>query len=113
MGENRGYPRRPVKIKVDFTSDDSTQSVFALNISAGGLFLATHKPLPRGSMVVVQLTLPNLAGPVEVLGEVVWNSSNSEGQIDFPEGMGIRFLNLSSLIKEHLGIFQSARTGNS
>lgn len=111
--KERYYPRLPVKIRVDFTSDDSVQTVSALNISAGGLFLATRFPLPAGSMVLLQLNLPSLEGAVEVMGEVVWNNLNSGGQSDLPDGMGIRFISQSSLVSEYLGTFQSARSGNS
>lgn len=113
MSEKRVYPRQPIRIKVDFTSSDSVQSVFALNISAGGIFLSTHRPLPCGSRVVLQLSLPNLDSTVEVLGEVVWSNAHQDGQIGFPEGMGIKFLNLSNLVQEQVGTFQSGRMGNS
>lgn len=113
MTKDRSNPRLPVKIRVDFTSDDSVQTVSALNISAGGLFLATHKPLPAGSMVLLQLNLPNLEGAVEVMGEVVWNNVNAKGHSDIPEGMGIRFISQSSLVREYVGTFQSGRSGNS
>lgn len=113
MTKDRSNPRLPVKIRVDFTSDDLVQTVSALNISAGGLFLATHKPLPTGSMVVLQLNLPSLEGAVEVMGEVVWNNVNDNGQSGLPEGMGIRFISQSSLVKEYLGTFQSGKVGTS
>lgn len=112
MSDQRDHPRLPIKINVDFTSDDSVQNVFALNISAGGIFLASHKPLPPGSTVVLHLNLPSLDSAVEVLGEVVWNNLHPEDNNGLPEGMGIRFLNLDSLVKEHIGFFQSARMGN-
>lgn len=107
MSKSREYPRQPIKIRVDFTSDDSVQSVFSLNISAGGIFLASQKPLPPGSRVVLHLNLPSLEGAVEVLGEVVWNNLHHEDNNGLPEGMGIRFLNLDALVKEHVGVFQS------
>lgn len=111
--KDRSNPRLPVKIRVDFTSDDSVQTVSALNISAGGVFLATRKPLPAGSMVLLQLNLPSLEGAVEVMGEVVWNNVNTGQHSDLPEGMGIRFISQSSLVREYLGTFQSAKAGNS
>lgn len=113
MSENRVHNRLPVKIKVDFTSDDAVQGAFSLNLSAGGIYLATQKPLPPGDTVVLQLYLPSLDGPVEVLGEVVWSNAHPDGRNDFPEGMGIMFLNLNSFVQEHLGTFQTARMGNS
>lgn len=113
MSNQREHPRLPIKIDVDFTSDDSAQSVFSLNISAGGIYLPSHKPLPPGSMVVLHLNLPNLDNAVEVLGEVVWNNIRPEANNGLPEGMGIRFLNQTSLVQEHLGLFQTGRIGNS
>lgn len=113
MSEKRAYPRLPIKVKVDFTCNDAVQTVSSLNISAGGIYLLTRNPLPLGSMVVLKINLPNLESAVEVLGEVAWNNVHSEGESEFPEGMGIRFLNQSSLISEHLGTFQGGRMGNS
>jgi len=113
LGNQRENPRLPIKINVDFTSNDSVQSVFSLNISAGGIYLPSHKPLPPGSMVVLHLNLPTLHSAVEVLGEVVWNNMNPETNNGLPKGMGIRFLNQSSLALEHLGLFQTGRIGNS
>lgn len=113
MSENRAHPRLPIKIRVDFTSDDAVKSAFSMNISAGGIYVTTPKPLPPGDEVVIQLYLPSLDGPVEVLGEVVWTNVHPEGRNDFPEGMGIRFTNVSAFIHEHLGTFQTARMGNS
>ncbi|MDO8446990.1 MAG: TIGR02266 family protein [Deltaproteobacteria bacterium] len=112
MSDQRGHLRLPIKINVDFTSDDSVRSVFSLNMGAGGIYLVTHKPLPRGSMVVLHLNLPSLDSAVEVLGEVVWSNLNPDDNNGLPEGMGIRFLNLDALVKEHIGLFQSARMGN-
>lgn len=113
MSENRGHTRLPIKIRVDFASNDALHSAFSMNISAGGIYVATPKPLPPGDEVVLQIYLPSLDGPVEMLGEVVWSNVHPDGQNDFPEGMGIRFLNLSSFVHEHLGTFQAARMGNS
>lgn len=113
MSDHRNRPRLPIKINVDFTSHDSALRVLSLNISAGGIYLATYNPLPPGSTVVLHLHLPTLDSAVEVLGEVVWNNIHPEANSGLPEGMGIRFLNMSSLAQRHLGLFQTGRIGNS
>ncbi len=67
---------------------------YTKNISKGGTFIKTERPLPLGTEFVFKLTLPKRDEPFELRGEVMWTNQASEMQR--PEvaelGMGIRFI---------------------
>lgn len=54
----------------------------AVDLSEGGLGVETTEPLEPMTLVSLRLELPHLAGPVDVLGRVMWTK---------PGAMGIRF----------------------
>lgn len=85
--EGRQYPRAPIELKVDYKKLNSFFADYTKNISKGGTFIKTKKPLPLGTRFLFKLSVPQRADPFELLGEVVW--STVEG--DEP-GMGIKFV---------------------
>ena len=85
--DQRGATRLPIELKVDYKKLNSFFADYTKNISKGGTFIKTKKPLPIGTRFLFKLTVPQRPAPFELLGEVVW--SKSEG--DEP-GMGIRFI---------------------
>jgi hypothetical protein len=52
------------------------------NISQGGLALQSDQPLAIGTMVVCDITMPNLPRPLRVLGEVVRSDSRDGRVVD-------------------------------
>ena len=85
--EGRGETRAPIELKVDYKKLNSFFADYTKNISKGGTFIKTAKPLPIGTRFLFKLSVPQRTDPFELLGEVVW--STTEG--DEP-GMGIRFV---------------------
>jgi type IV pilus assembly protein PilZ len=83
----RVHARAPIELKVDYKKMNSFFADYTKNISKGGTFIKTKKPLPIGTRFLFKLTIPHRDQPFELLGEVVW--SKAEG--DDP-GMGIRFI---------------------
>lgn len=61
------------------------------NICAGGLFVATLRPLAIGERITVRLRLPGDVEPVEALAEVRWSRPFQELD-DRPAGLGLRFI---------------------
>lgn len=85
--ENRTSFRAPIELKVDYKKLNSFFADYTKNISKGGTFIKTKKPLPIGTRFLFKLTVPQREVPFELLGEVVWS------QVDGEEpGMGIRFI---------------------
>lgn len=93
MTEPKGGPdgrvhfRAPIELKVDYKKLNSFFADYTKNISKGGTFIKTKKPLPIGTRFLFKLSVPHRDQPFELLGEVVW----SKGDGDEP-GMGIRFI---------------------
>jgi type IV pilus assembly protein PilZ len=85
--EHRQYTRAPIELKVDYKKLNSFFADYTKNISKGGTFIKTKKPLAIGTRFLFKLTVPQREAPFELLGEVVW----SKGDGDEP-GMGIRFI---------------------
>ncbi len=89
--EGRQHFRAPIELKVDYKKMNSFFADYTKNISKGGTFIKTKKPLPIGTRFLFKLTVPHRNDPFELLGEVVWSKGDGE-----EPGMGIRFIYSSS-----------------
>ena len=85
--ESRQHVRAPIELKVDYKKMNSFFADYTKNISKGGTFIKTKKPLPIGTRFLFKLSIPHRDNPFELLGEVVWSKSDGE-----EPGMGIRFI---------------------
>ena len=85
--EARKEPRAPIELKVDYKKLNSFFADYTKNISKGGTFIKTKKPLPIGTQFLFKLTVPQRGEPFELLGEVVWSQNDGD-----EPGMGIRFI---------------------
>jgi type IV pilus assembly protein PilZ len=85
--EMRQHLRAPIELKVDYKKMNSFFADYTKNISKGGTFIKTKKPLPIGTRFLFKLSVPHREAPFELLGEVVW--SKNEGE---EAGMGIKFI---------------------
>jgi type IV pilus assembly protein PilZ len=85
--EGREYTRAPIELKVDYKKLNSFFADYTKNISKGGTFIKTKKPLPIGTRFLFKLSVPQRPSPFELVGEVIW--ATAEGA---EPGMGIRFV---------------------
>lgn len=85
--ELRSSPRAPIELKVEYRKVNSFFADYTKNISKGGTFIKTKKPLPLGTQFLFQLSVPNRDEPFELLGEVAWAKADGD-----EPGMGIRFV---------------------
>ncbi len=90
----REHSRFHVDLGVTVGSDHNFYAGFAENLSAGGVFIATHKLKPVGSKIELTINLPE-GVQLRAEGEVRWVRVFNE-QSDTPPGMGVRFSNLGS-----------------
>ncbi len=88
--DRRNHPRSDLKIKVRYSSVNKFLSEYTSNISQGGAFVATKKPLPVGTRMLIEMEVPGLDGPIEVIGEVRWNTDVQPRTET--SGMGIAFV---------------------
>ncbi|HYO96562.1 MAG TPA: TIGR02266 family protein [Polyangiaceae bacterium] len=93
-GKRREYQRFSVDLDVSLGSDHNFYAGFAENLSAGGVFVATHLLRPVGEKMEICVHLPDGA-EVRAVGEVRWiRVFNADS--DMPPGMGVRFLELQA-----------------
>lgn len=86
--------RAPIELKVEYKKMNTFFADYTKNISKGGTFIKTDRPLPVGTEFLFKLTIPKREAPFELKGTVIWTNKPTEMQN--PEvaamGMGIRFL---------------------
>jgi type IV pilus assembly protein PilZ len=81
----RQHLRTPMELKVEYRKMNTFFSDYTKNISKGGTFISTDKPLAIGTELIFKLFLPAQPAPITLRGQVAWVN---EGE----QGMGIRFL---------------------
>lgn len=86
--EQRAHHRTEVQVEVTLHSDSHFFVGLTNDISSGGLFVSTYKPLELGSKIELEFTLPE--GVVRVIGTVRWRRDSTE----MTPGVGIAFENL-------------------
>jgi uncharacterized protein (TIGR02266 family) len=92
----RSSERIDLEVKVTLESDSNFYTGLTQNISAGGVFIATHLIRPIGSRISLKFALPGSPEPIAVETEVRWIKENSAlMRTDGASGMGVRFLDLA------------------
>lgn len=88
----RSEPRATRTLSLAYKDKSAFVKAYTDNISGGGLFVKTEKPLGKGEEFVLKLQLPGLPDPMRIKCAVVWERK-SEGEPGYgPAGMGIKFL---------------------
>lgn len=106
-GHRREHSRFAVDLDVTVGSDHNFYAGFAENLSAGGVFIATHKLKPVGSQIELTINLPEGA-QIRATGQVRWIRVFNE-RSDTPPGMGVRFDELAPTSVELIQSFLSRR----
>jgi type IV pilus assembly protein PilZ len=89
--ERRRAPRAPIELKVEYKRLNTFFADYTKNISRGGTFIGTEKPLPVGTEFVFALGVPTMAEPLRLRGKVIWVTPSHEASKANPAGMGIEF----------------------
>jgi uncharacterized protein (TIGR02266 family) len=103
----REHSRFAVDLDVTVGSDHNFYAGFAENLSAGGVFIATHNLKPVGSKIELSVNLPDGA-QVRAAGEVRWIRIFNE-QSDMPPGMGVKFVDVDDASVTAINAFLSRR----
>jgi len=93
--ERRREQRAPIELKVEYKRLNTFFYDYTKNISKGGTFIKTDKPLDVGTVFLFKLMVPSQTQPLALRGEVRWVVRPGEPTPpDVPEGhesgMGIR-----------------------
>ncbi|MBX3262251.1 MAG: TIGR02266 family protein [Labilithrix sp.] len=95
--DRRDQDRAAITLKVDYKRLNTFFADYTKNISKGGTFIRTTKPLEVGTEFVFVLTVPEPtpeSAPVrlELTGRVKWVVPESDATEETPAGMGIQFV---------------------
>jgi uncharacterized protein (TIGR02266 family) len=80
--EKRSYIRKPFFMPVDYSTQDRVYRDFIKDISTGGVFIETLRPLPVGQEISMAFSFPSLRQNFKISGDVV--------RMD-PKGIGVAF----------------------
>ena len=92
----RNYPRGRLAAKVRYvTPDDKQVDSVTCEIGGGGVFIETHLPPQLGTVLALELLLPDdPIEPIHAQGKVAWIRPGEEHYVFFP-GMGVQFTEIS------------------
>ena len=92
--DRRADTRRPIELKVEYKRLNTFFADYTKNISRGGTFIKTRRPLPIGTEFLFKLFVPGRAEPLTIHGEVqrIVSGIDVDNDGDPDEGMAIRFV---------------------
>jgi type IV pilus assembly protein PilZ len=88
-GERRSEARGPIELKVEYKRLNTFFADYTKNISRGGTFIKTGRPLPIGTEFLFKLFVPGRDTPLTIHGEVQRIVDASD---DTEPGMAIKFV---------------------
>lgn len=91
LPERRVETRRPIELKVEYKRLNTFFADYTKNISRGGTFIKTARPLPVGTEFLFKLFIPGRKEPLTIHGEVqrIVSEAEAEGE---GQGMAIKFV---------------------
>jgi type IV pilus assembly protein PilZ len=96
--EKRRADRAAITLRVDYKRINTFFADYTKNISKGGTFIKTVKPLDIGTEFVFVLSLPTQETQIKLRGKVIWVTTEAAAKAADAAsdrrapGMGIRFL---------------------
>lgn len=79
----------PIELQLDYQRLNTFFADYVKNISRGGTFISTKKPLPEGTQFVFVLGVPGIEAPLRFDGKVMWVTREEDSSKANPPGMGI------------------------
>jgi type IV pilus assembly protein PilZ len=95
--DRRREARAPIELKVEYKRLNTFFYDYTKNISKGGTFIKTERPLDIGTIFLFKLLIPSQTVSLSLRGEVRWVVKDGsprppEIAADHDPGMGIRFM---------------------
>ena len=107
MEEKRKYVRLDASIKVSYRilkGPEVRHEALSRNIGGGGIRFPVEERLKKDSLLELEIDLPNGAGPIEALGQVVWREellTKGEGKKEHFD-VGMKFVRINPSDRERL-----------
>lgn len=99
---SRTEPRLKKSISLTYRDSQSFIKAYTDNISKGGLFIKTKKPLKQHEEFLLKMQLPGLSEPLKINCAVAWVRKKAGDTDNSPPGMGIKFLEMTEKNKQAL-----------
>jgi uncharacterized protein (TIGR02266 family) len=93
-GSERLTTRAAAHVSIGIYTEHTFWAGLTMNISEGGIFVATYRPFPLGARLKVHVALPGEHEPFVALAEVRWVREHTNNA-DAPAGVGLKFIDLS------------------
>jgi uncharacterized protein (TIGR02266 family) len=94
--------RVPVETPIVFEHQSRYHTARVVNLSRGGLFVASETLVEAGSILTLYLASIGSEDLFETKGEVVWCTKRGVPEADLPRGMGVQFLEFPESAQEKL-----------
>jgi type IV pilus assembly protein PilZ len=91
QGDRRNNNRSAIELNVEYKRLNTFFADYTRNISKGGTFIRTERPLDVTTEFVFALTIRGLAEPLRLRGRVKWIVTPEGATSSSPAGMGIEF----------------------
>lgn len=101
----RGDTRAFLEVEIGLTSASHFYTGLSLDLSTGGVFVATYEAAPPGTAVALYFVLPD-GHVVNAEGVVRWTRDDAG---DAPPGMGVSFVSISAASLAHIAQFCADR----
>jgi uncharacterized protein (TIGR02266 family) len=102
---SRGDKRVFIEVEIGLSTESHFYTGLSLDVSTGGVFVATYEPAAPGTGVTLYFVLPD-GHVVNAEGVVRWTR---EASGDAPPGMGVAFVNISRESLSHIAQFCASR----
>lgn len=90
--DRRYNQRQAIELSVEYKRMNTFFADYTRNISKGGTFIRTDRPLDVATEFVFALTIRGLAEPLRLRGRVKWIVKVADATPQSPAGMGIEFM---------------------
>ncbi|MBI9083998.1 MAG: cyclic nucleotide-binding domain-containing protein [Desulfobacterales bacterium] len=82
-------------LNLSFKTREGLIKACSADLNGGGIFINTSKGLPKGERFFLNLQWAGMEPPMKIGCEVVWNRTGSADPVKMPDGMGVKFIQLS------------------
>jgi|GEM_PF-920229 len=91
--EQREGSRLPYRLRVDYHTVDEFIIDYTENISRGGAFIRTRRPLSPGTRLQLEINVTGVPVLMKMRGKVAWVNPpiGPRHRPDLPTGMGVKF----------------------
>ncbi|RYZ02827.1 MAG: hypothetical protein EOO73_30040 [Myxococcales bacterium] len=110
-GEDRrsvAVPRVYIEVEIGLTTESHIYTGISLDVSTGGVFVATYEASTPGTSVTLYFVLPD-GFVVNAEGVVRWTRAQSLEDGHAPPGMGVAFTQISPIALDHIARFCASR----